>query len=557
MKSSLFFLITSYILSGVSCTIPSMQAAIKADFIVTARNYYVNPINGNNKNDGLSPKNAFKTLYCLQQVRLEPGDTIFLCGKFKNEKLMLKGANGTKEKPIVITSFTKEEKTIINAAGRLCGVLLENCNHIKVENLEITANGGAGEKDWEAKKEKMRCGIIVRTTASGIYEDIVLNNLYVHDIYFESLGFVRDKNDVHTENGVGKYGWGIRFFNTCEEPAILKDLLVSNCRIDDVSHTGIKISSRQAKKGEKNSTYNFEVKNCELNQIGGPGMQFGSCDNGHIHHNKVDHCGSNTDKRKWSRGSGLWTWGANMVIVEYNTFTNANGPADSSSAHIDFNCKDVIMQYNFSMNNSGAFCEILGNNHNCCYRYNVSVNDGIRKNNGAVLWISGYVGANRPKIGPYHTYIYNNTVYVKSELVPTIAYTTTAEGLLVANNIFCLTGGSKWGKGDQFNPEKNNGQMANNVFYLNNLFINAKSWADSLYFNTEDGIYADPQFLNPSGNTVKDYIPTNKSAIDGKGIIIPKLPGDELGLKVGFEVNTDILGQPVDSIPDLGAIMIK
>lgn len=556
MKLSVLVLITSYILLGIAHPV-SAQTYTITNSIATEGNYYVNPINGDDKNNGMSPKSAFKTLSRLRYVPLEPGDTIFLCGNFKNEKIMLKGKNGTEERPIIITSFSGKKRAVINATGKLCGVLLENCSHIKVENLEITANGGAGHKDWEAKSEKMRCGVIVRTTAGGIYEGIVLNNLYIHDIYFENCGFIRNKHDVHTENGLGKYGWGIRFFNTCKESAILRNLLVSNCRIDDVSHTGIKISSRQAKQGEKNSTYNFEIKNCELNQVGGPGMQFGSCDNGHIHHNKVDHCGSNTDKRKWARGSGLWTWGSNMILIEYNTFTNANGPADSASAHIDFNCKDVIIQNNFSMNNSGAFCEILGNNHNCCYRYNVSVNDGIRKNNGAVLWISGYVGANRPKIGPYHTYIYNNTVYVKPELVSTIAYATTTDGLLIANNIFYLAGGSKWGKGNQFNPEKNNGRKATNVFYLNNLFNSTESWADSLYFNKQDGIYADPQFLNPNGNTPKDYVPMNKSIIDGKGKSISKLPGDTIGLKIGFKVNTDILGQPIDSIPDLGAITIK
>ena len=62
----------------------------------------------------------------------------------------------------------------------------------------------------------------------------------------------------------------------------------------------------------------------------------------------------------------------------------ANGPADSAGCHIDFNCDNVIVQYNLSVSNAGGFIEILGNNYNCSYRYNVSVNDGHRikgKNN--------------------------------------------------------------------------------------------------------------------------------------------------------------------------------
>ena len=76
-------------------------------------------------------------------------------------------------------------------------------------------------------------------------------------------------------------------------------------------------------------------------------------------------------------------------------------------AYIDFNCSDVIIQYNYSANNVGGFCEILGNNYNCAYRYNISVNDGHRMKgqNGAfqqgkTLWLSGFVGKGNERNGP-------------------------------------------------------------------------------------------------------------------------------------------------------------
>ena len=122
---------------------------------------------------------------------------------------------------------------------------------------------------------------------------------------------------------------------------------------------------------------------------------------------------------------------------------NANGPADSAGVHIDFNCSDVIIQYNYSANNAGGFCEILGNNYNCAYRYNISVNDGHRMKgqNGAfqqgkTLWLSGFVGKGNERNGPFNSYIYNNTIIASEKIISKYAIDRASSGVLIKNNIF-------------------------------------------------------------------------------------------------------------------------
>ena len=39
-----------------------------------------------------------------------------------------------------------------------------------------------------------------------------------------------------------------------------------------------------------------------------------------------------------------------------------------------------------SYNNEGGFAEILGDNINCGYRYNISVNDGYREDPNGIPW---------------------------------------------------------------------------------------------------------------------------------------------------------------------------
>ena len=50
----------------------------------------------------------------------------------------------------------------------------------------------------------------------------------------------------------------------------------------------------------------------------------------------------------------MWTWGSTLGLIEKNKFQNANGPADSAGCHIDFNCKDIVVQHNLSKNNAGG-----------------------------------------------------------------------------------------------------------------------------------------------------------------------------------------------------------
>ena len=74
----------------------------------------------------------------------------------------------------------------------------------------------------------------------------------------------------------------------------------------------------------------------------------------------------------------MWTFDCLNVIAQENYFMNAHGPLDSYGCHIDYGCENVVYQYNYSFNNEGGFVEILGDNINCGYRYNISINDGYR-----------------------------------------------------------------------------------------------------------------------------------------------------------------------------------
>jgi hypothetical protein len=525
------------------------------------RTFFINSKKGSDSNSGLSKDKPFKTLSKLQNINVMAGDKILIAsGNVFKGSLILKNIEGTSEDPIIISSYGKGAKPLINAKGYLNGILLENCSFIEIKNISITAEGKTSNKDKSTEGD-MRCGIKINISKDGNYSHIHIKNIDIYNIFFENTGVKRSEEEVRTANGTQKYGFGIRIFNN-HKNSQLSNIKISNCKIRNVSHTGIKFTA------SRRSDLGYGVKNIEIsgNKIlytGGPGIQMSGISDCIVSKNTVDHSGSNNDARKWGRGSGLWTWGSNNILIEHNKFLNANGPGDSAGAHIDFNCSNVIMQYNLSVNNAGGFCEILGNNYNCSYRYNVSINDGYRKKgvNGAfqegkIIWLSGYSGKKSKRKGPFNSYIYNNTIYVKKDIVAKIAIDKNARGVLIANNIFYLEGSCKLVKGDQYKPEEDGKTRIKNVVFKNNIYLNRSNWPENAPIQDKEPIFGDPKFKDPGGVNIKDYIPQNIKLIKDKGVHIQKLPGDKTGLKNGLKVKKDILGNNIINKPDIGAIEI-
>ena len=543
MKKNLLFLL--FTLLFYSCY------SVDVD-IASHNNYYFSSSSGSDTNDGKTPDSPYKTISSLEQISLESGDTIFLARGEKFEgTIKLQNLAGAVDAPIVVTSFgAGDQMPTIDAAGEVAGIYIENSSNIKVSGLRIIADGAGAKSDVDAKKAKMRCGVLYTITKDGEYSNITLDNLVVEDIFINEKGFIRNSHEIHTANGSGDYGWGIRFLNN-KFKANLSNIVVQGCDVKNVAHSGIRF---YAKNG---SISDVKVFDCSVIEVGGPGMQMSGVHNGHLYNNIVDHSGSTNDTRKWGRGSGYWCFASQNIVVEHNRFTNANGPNDSAGAHIDYNNTDVTFQYNFSANNSGGFCEVLGNNNNCTYRYNVSVNDGQRqigdqgaKIAGYSIVVSGYVG-DVPQVGPFNTYIYNNTIFVAEGNTSHTKFSKSIDGLMITNNIFHIAGDSK------ATTTKNFAKGSKNIVFNNNLFLTDSSWSSSNHVKYSEPLYGDAKFKNAGGDKLEDYTPTNTKLIKDCGIVMTKLSGDEIGLYKGLEVKQDILGNEIVGRPDLGAIELK
>lgn len=524
----------------------------------SATNYYINSQSGSDAYDGRSKDRPFKTVIPVRSISLQPGDSIlFATGLQYSGMLYVSDVKGVNGHPIVISSYSFRNDTTkptLDAGNDLNAILLRNTSHIEISQLELTARIPV-EKN-SINKSELRCGVLVEVTKEEVFENIMLKHLVVHDVYYNEPGFKRSAAETKSANGTQSYGWGIRFINQSKK-GVMKQLSVAFCKVFNVSHTGIKFTAPA--EGIKE----IKVNNNEVYHTGGPGMQFSGVSDGHIHHNNIHHSGSIQDTRNWGRGSGLWTWSCTNILIEHNRFEYANGPGDSAGVHIDFNCSHVVVQYNFSANNAGGFCEILGNNYNCSYRYNISVNDGYRVKGkdgafqeGKIFWLSGYQGDKQKPTGPFNSYFYNNTMYVGTGIVPKVAVSATATGILIMNNIFHFEDTAVMVAGDQFKTDANLLKTGNAIF-KNNLFLRADNWPIAITLQDMNPLMGDPQFHKKAGASLVDYKPLNIKLIKDKGLIIPKLPGDSIGIKIGLNMDRDILGNKIKGRPDMGAIELQ
>jgi hypothetical protein len=526
---------------------------------VSPQAYYFNAISGSDTNDGLSPESPFQTLEVIAKLELRSGDQILLANGsvFKGHIPIISfaGKEGLEITNYKVTGSSAQEKPIIDASGYVSGVYIENSSNITLSNLSITADGGGILTKISDAVNGMRCGVLIHVKSNRLFQNINIENVEIKEIYYEDKGFNRDKDEVNTPNGTQSYGWGIRFLNTSTSGQ-LTHISVSHCHIEQVSHSGIRFNNSSQQKFKE-----IRINNNCLNKTGGPGMVLLKAENATVSENQISYSGSPDDSRNWGRGSGLWTWGSSKILIDKNIFSHANGPADSAGCHIDFNCNDVIVQRNLSYSNAGGFIEVLGNNYNCSYRYNVSINDGFRikgvGNNfqeGKTFWLSGFAGKNNTRTGPFNTYIYNNTIYTKASILSKIAVDKASKGVLVANNIFHVAGDSKLVLGDQYKPDDGGAGTIENVIFTNNLFLKNDNWPKEALIQPTEKIIGNVQFLNKGGNDIKDYTPTHKELVQDKGISISKIEGDAKGLYLDFEIKEDLLGNLIKGRPDMGAI---
>ena len=494
-----------------------------------AQVYYVSSTEGSDQNDGLSTEFPFQSIEKLNSMVFSAGDSIyFKSGDYWEGMFWLKGS-GTSLQPIVIDVYGGSDRPIIDGYGYQSCILIYNDQHIQLNGLELVnsfshldpsgvvkklSGFGGAANSWGSGKN-VRFGIKVVATTQDL-EGFSFDDLYIHGIYPTP----EVAENIHL-------GYGIKLETQSDTTAGLRntisDARITNTTITETGHYGFWIKSLGLNGIDSVKNNQILVEDCVFEFTGGSGFVPNKSQNVLVQNNIFNHTGSDIDARMWKRGSGMWPFDCKNVIAQHNKFMNAHGPMDSYGSHIDYGNENVVFQYNYSFNNEGGFAEVLGDNINCGYRYNISVNDGYREDpngvpwnkKGKIFWVSNYCGSNTVRCPSVGTFMYNNTVFVNDTLNPEIYFWPDIGDVHVYNNLIFV------GENGALIPTLIENEL-NELYISHNLFCDStRIDLDSDLAN--NALFTDPLLFNTSSlgeNNDEAYQIQNSSPAIGNGFLI-------------------------------------
>lgn len=485
--------------------------------------YYLDSVDGDDANDGLSPQNAWKSLAMVDQKVFQPGDRIlFRAGSQFYGRFHPLGS-GTEQDPVTVDVYDGDKvgseagaRAAIHGEGKYTHVIfLENMEYWNISNLEISNKG--------SDNNSLRVGINVEITQPGIYNGIHLNNLYVHDV-------------TGTLTGKDKRNGGIFFTVNADKAAIkgntahFNDILIENCYVADVSRTGISMGYTTMGPDMNGlggimpqdmlDNYfhtNVVVRNNYVQRAGGDGIVTMFCISPLIEYNVADSCSQNTAGNPGAMyNAGIWPWRCEDALFQFNEVFGTKLNGDGQAFDCDFS-RGTIYQYNYSHDNEGGFMLVCqGESLESVIRYNVSQNDGrslfmLSNTNEAVF--------------------YNNTFFVKD------ADIDSGHGGIATmyNNIFYLAGEAK------------NKNWGSNTHYNNNLYFGFAN----LPTDTAK-IIGDPDFADPGKGGTGSLGAPAINTLEGYRLKAGS-PAVNAGRVISENGGKDYEGNVLDALADLGA----
>ena len=586
-------------------TVASMMPAVsvKAEGnTATGTTYYVDSLGGDDNNAGTAENKAFKTLDKVNELSLEPGDTVLLKkgSVFEDQALKFtKEDSGTAEAPVKISTYGEGKRPQINTNGHgkwelnygtpldnqnhkwkgtvSSSILIEDAEYLEIEGLELT-NDRNSATDTEKDKAYNDAYAMDRTGVAGVAKDngtvdhIVLNDLYIHNV----TGNVYNK---HMTNG-GIYFIVAKPTNEGETGiARYNDIQIRNCSLDTVNRWGIAVGYtyqwRQFTTGAlsdatmaKYASSNVVIENNYLNHVGGdaittmyldrPLVQYNVSENAAEQINTKDYsqqqpsldANGNENGKQWVNAgrvaAAIWPWKCKNAIFQYNecfrTLHASDGNGDGQPWDADYG-DGTNYQYNYSHGNTASTIMFCGpESINNTFRYNISQYEDM--------------GPLDPAGNSGNCQVYNNTFYIKEGL-NTIWHRSHGNGgpVDMENNIFYFAGNTPVAVND-WNPSGNK-TYSNNLYYNvstypndanpvkvnagTQVLVNAGSGPDSVADDKSARRHEDP-----TATTVFDgyKLAENSPAINAGKVVVDRN---------GYTIDHDFFGHKITAVPEIGA----
>ena len=404
------------ILLAISLLLSTMSVLAMAETTVT---YYIDSINGDDNNSALSPEDAVKTIYGLKLDKVNPGDKfLFRNGGIYENEIMISDWNGTKENPIVISSYGEGETAVLCTNKATEVITLVDCSYITISDLNITAPNGGGI--WINTVNKESVGI-------------TLDNIYFYDM---PNGKVTGRSDCQSGAAVARAAVMVKSFPKASRYPV-NDLTISNCEVYDVAN-GFIIWGSWNEEGNawvENEAdidpvfnENLLITDCYLHDMDAEAILIGICNNALVTNCRmIDTClGEGLDENGEIQffTAACWFWGSRNSTVQYCEIAGQKNYGDGMAVDFDSYSHNCTYQYIYSHDNMRFMCNNpnYSGHHGNTVRYCLSINDNGGRSSTAV-----------GDAGEHELNFYNNTIINSSSF-----HLRNMYNAIVANNIFVL-----------------------------------------------------------------------------------------------------------------------
>ncbi|MFC5532034.1 right-handed parallel beta-helix repeat-containing protein [Cohnella yongneupensis] len=356
--------------------------------------YYVS-LNGEDRNSGKSPQEAWSTIDRVNEEKYNSGDRIlFEGGKSFAGTVRIKDV--TAEEPVVICSFGDDRALIDGGAGS--GIVVDRCNGVRITSIDVR---GAGRN--AGNRQGVGIGLIDSSQID--IDQVRATGFQKAGVAIDGCSHIRLTHVLAQENGYA----GITTFGRRSH-----EIYIGYCKAinnpgdptitDNHSGSGIVLFNVQ----------DAMVEYCEAAENGWDMQQINS--NGPV---------------------GIWTaCGADRVTIQYCISHHNRSPQrDGGGFDFDGGTTNSLMQFNYAYENNGCgylLCQYGGGDPvvNNTIRYCISENDGQGDHNSGI-----------------YTYLADGRIY-DCDIHNNVIYNEHGRGCVVgampdsrfSNNIFILKG---------------------------------------------------------------------------------------------------------------------
>jgi hypothetical protein len=303
--------------------------------------YYLDPEDGDDASDGLSPETAWKSFSPVNSRRFAPGDAILLKRGGRWSGTLSPKGDGAPERWIAIGAYGEGSRPLINGVDHP-GLSLRDQSYWLIQDLEIT-----NEPDITAAN-----GISVLASAGKPHpKDIRIFNCIVCDTGGHGIHVGSDwGGDANGYDGV----------------------VIENCLVFANQQSGIQINGN-----DQDGCRNTVIRHCTSHSnTGMAGIWIHSGQNG-----LIEHCVAYNNNC-----FNIWIWNAINITIRYcEAFRGAPPAGDQGGFDIDWGSEACTLEYCYSHHNQTNGILLMGNGdetyrgfpkqsrYNIC-RYNVSEN---------------------------------------------------------------------------------------------------------------------------------------------------------------------------------------